>query len=257
MIPHIKSSALVIAATLMTTIILESLGQDAPSKKTYSPTGQEATLSGTITFEGIPPKPRRIDMSADPICYEHNPNPETEWFVVNNEKLANVLVYVSSKTLDAYQFASPTAQASLEHKGCRYEPHVMGIQTGQLLKITNSDHTQHNTHPTPRNNGEWNQTQGVGAPAIVKSFSRAELSIPFKDNQHPWEQAYVGVFNHPFFAVSDTNGNYKIEGLPPGLYTIMAWHERLGEKSAEVVLVPGESRYVGFTFGKSDMNSSK
>ena len=167
-----------------------------------------------------------------------------------------MLVYVSSSTFDNYTCETPTSTVVLEHKGCRYEPHVLRMQAGQRLSITNSDSIQHNTHPTPKNNSEWNQTQAPGAPPILKTFQRAEVLIPFRDNHHPWEKAYVGVFSHPFFAVSDALGNYRIEGLPPGSYKITAWHEELGEKTAEVTVVPGESRFVGFTFAATDLKRS-
>jgi hypothetical protein len=254
MFPHLKLLSIVVTATILT-FVLELPWQDPPSnRKAYVPTGLEATLSGTVTFTGNPPRALKIDMSADPSCYEKNPDPKTEWFAVSNEKLANVLVYVTSNTiLENYSFEPPSSAVVMEHKGCRYEPHVLGIQARQPLSIVNSDSTQHNTHPYPKNNGEWNQSQGIGAEPIVKTFERAELLIPFRDNQHPWEKAHVSVFSHPFFAVSDADGNYKIAGLPPGSYKITAWHEKLGEKTVEVVFVPGESRHVGFDFGAADM----
>jgi hypothetical protein len=257
--PFLKQLAVVVTATALATFVLESPGQDPPSnRKAYARTGHEATLSGTVTFTGEPPKALKIDMSADPSCYEGNPDPKTEWFVVSNERLANVLVYATSNTiLDNYSFEPPSSAVVMEHRGCRYEPHVLGIQARQPLSIMNSDSTQHNTHPTPKNNGEWNQSQAIGAEPIVKTFERAELLIPFKDNQHPWEKAYVSVFSHPFFAVSDADGNYKIAGLPPGSYKFTAWHEKLGEKTVEVVFVPGESRHVGFDFGASDLRDYK
>lgn len=255
MFPPLKLLAIAGTATLLVTF---AFGQDPSSnKKPYVLTGQEATLSGTVMFTGKPPQAKDIDMSADPDCYKGNPNPRTEWFVVNSEKLANVLVYVLSSTFDNYTFETPTSTVVLEHRGCRYEPHVLGMQAGQRLSITNSDSTQHNTHPTPKNNSEWNQSQSPGGPPIVKTFQRAEVAIPFKDNQHPWEKAYVGVFSHPFFAVSDALGNYRIAGLPPGSYKITAWHESLGEKTAEVNVVPGESRYVGITFAETDLKNPK
>ena len=129
----------------------------------------------------------------------------------------------------------------------------MGIQTQQPFTIMNSDATQHNTHPTPKNNPEWNISQPAAGAPLGKIFARAELSIPFKDNQHPWEKAYVSVFSHPFFAVSDTEGNYRIEGLPPGSYKLTAWHEKLGEKTVEVVVVPGESKSLTFSFAAADL----
>src|SRR4030095_6262499 len=96
----------------------------------------------------------------------------------------------------------------------------------------------HNTHPVPQNNPEWNQTQPPGSPPLVKTFKRPEKLVPFKDNQHPWQRAYVRVVEHPFFAVSDEQGNFKIEGLPPGQYKVVAWHERFGEKSVDITLLP-------------------
>jgi len=255
MFPHLKPLSITITAILLVIVASKSPGQDPSSnKKVYVRTGQEATLSGAVTFTGKVPKALKIDMSADPTCAQGNVDPTTDWFVVSNDRLANVLVYVSAgATLDNHSFETPSTALVMEHKGCRYEPHVLGLQVNQPLMIINSDNTQHNTHPTPRSNAEWNQSQPEGAPPIVKTFARPELLIPIKCNQHPWEKAYVSVFNHPFFAVSDVDGNFKIEGLPPGSYKITAWHEKLGEKTVEVVVVPGESKSLAFNFTAAEM----
>jgi len=140
----------------------------------------------------------------------------------------------------------PTAEVTLERKGCRFVPHVLGIQTRQILKILNSDPTVHNTHATPKLNYEWNQTQPAEVPAVEKRFLRPELFIPIKDNQHPWQKAYIGVLLHPFFAVSSRDGSYKIGGLPPGEYTIVAWHEKYGEQSFDVSVGRKEQKNIGF-----------
>ena len=217
-------------------------------KPTYKITGSEATLVGTISFMGTPPEPLRIDTSADPICESINPGLTTDLTVVNNQKLANVLVYVRGASLDAYSFDAPSPDVTLEHKGCQYVPHVLGMLTQQTLKIFNSDPTTHNTHPTPKNNREWNQSQPPGAAAIEKRFASPELFIPIKDNQHPWEKAYVAVMDHPFFAVSDESGRFEIRGLPPGTYTLVVWHQSLGEQELEITVGPGELRNADFTF---------
>jgi len=221
-------------------------------KPTYKITGSEATLVGTISFLGIPPEPLRIDTSADPICETVNPGLTTDWLVVNNQKLANVLVYVRGASLDAYSFDAPSPDVTLEHKGCRYVPRVLGMLQQQTLKILNSDPTTHNTHPIPKNNREWNQSQPPGAAAIEKRFASPELFIPIKDNQHPWEKAYVGVFSHPFFSVSGTDGSYNISGLPPDQYTVVAWHEKLGEQTVDVFLAGSEQKSLDFTFKASN-----
>ncbi|HEV7396752.1 MAG TPA: carboxypeptidase regulatory-like domain-containing protein [Pyrinomonadaceae bacterium] len=217
----------------------------------YKPTGNEGAIIGTISFMGIPPEPLRIDTSADPICETINPGLTTDWVIVNDKKLANVVVYVRAESLKSYSFDAPSGDIILEHKGCAYAPHVLGMQTQQTLKIVNSDATFHNTHPVPKNNIEWNQSQPPGTAPIERSLKRAELFVPFKDNQHPWEKAYVGVFTHPFFSVSGIDGSYKISGLPPGEYTVVAWHEKFGEQSASVFVAGNEQKTLDFEFKKA------
>jgi len=235
--------------TILSTVYLKSAtGQNKPI---YKPTGEEASLVGTISFAGVPPEPRQIDMSADPICETVNPESATlptEDVIVTDGKLANVFIYVrAADPLDAYSFDAPSTEVTLEHKGCRYVPHMLGLQTEQTLKILNSDPTTHNTHPTPKNNREWNQSQMPGA-VIEQRFASPELFIPIRDNQHPWERAYVGVFSHPFFAVSNKDGGYRIAGLPPGQYTIVAWHEKYGEQKIDISVGSREQRTLDFTF---------
>jgi hypothetical protein len=240
---------LLAAGILIGSSLITATNQEKPL---YKATGTEATIVGTISFEGIPPKPLRIDTSADPVCETVNPEATTDWVVVKDHKLANVVVYLQSESLNLYSFDVPSAEVTLEHKGCRYLPHVLGMQTQQTLKVLNSDPTTHNTHPTPKNNREWNQSQPPGAAALEQRFAWPELFIPIKDNQHPWEKAYVGVFSHPFFAVSSADGTFRISGAPPGQYTVVAWHERLGEQTVDVFLAGSEQKTLDFTFKASD-----
>jgi hypothetical protein len=206
----------------------------------YAKSGNEGTISGKIAFNGTAPEPKKIDTSADPVCAQKNPNAATEDTVVKDGKLANAFVYIKDgttadgKKIGDFSFDTPTTAATLDQNGCHYKPHVLGVQTNQKINITNSDPTQHNIHPTPKNNQEWNQSQGSGAPPIEKSFAKSEILIPVKCNQHPWMKAYIGVLKHPFFAVSKDDGTYSIAGVPPGKYTVVAWHEKFGEKTMEV-----------------------
>jgi len=221
-------------------------------KPIYKSTGSEGTIVGTTSFVGKPPKPMRIDTSADPVCENLNPNLTTDWVMVTDDKLANVIVYVRAESLNLYSFEAPSTDVTLEHKGCRYMPHVLGMQTQQTLKVLNNDPTFHNTHAVPRNNPDWNKSQPPGAAPLEQRFAWPELFIPIKDNQHPWEKAYVGVFSHPFFSVSATDGTYKISGIPPGQYTVVAWHERLGEQTVDVFLAGSEQKTLDFSFKASD-----
>jgi hypothetical protein len=126
MISHLPIPKLAAIMTALFAVAALSTGQDAgvASKKPYTRNGSEVTLSGTISLTGKRPKPRKIDTSADPICTEANPNLTTDWVAGHKGKLANVFVYVKSATLDAYTFDLPESAAILEHKGCRFVPHL-------------------------------------------------------------------------------------------------------------------------------------
>jgi len=220
--------------------------------------GATGTITGVISFNGAPPAPKKIDTAADPVCGQKNPNLVTDDTVVTDGKLANVFVYVSEgsveggKKIGDYAWNPPATAVQLDQNGCHYKPHVLGIQVNQNLTITNSDATQHNIHPTPKLNPEWNQTQSAGQGPIEKKFARAETLIPVKCNQHPWMKAYIGVLKHPLFAVSAENGTFEIKGVPPGTYTVSAWREggADGQTQKMQVTVPANgSAKADFAFG--------
>lgn len=240
-------SLLLLTSLLIHSHVRSNPPQDDAEKPLYYTTGNEASIVGTISVTGTIPKPLRIDTSADAVCTELAREPETESFVSNENKLKNVFVYLKGESLRNYRFAVPTFEPTLQHDKCRYSPHVMGLQVGQPLRIMNIDPTVHNTHPTPKVNQEWNFSQPPNTPAVVKKFIRPEVLIPFKCNQHPWEKAYVGVLNHPYFAVSDGLGRFEIRNVPPGVYKLVVWHEILGEQEQDLTLIAGEIRNADFT----------
>ena len=228
--------------------------------------GPTGTISGVISYNGTPPAPKKIDTTADPVCGQKSPNLSTDDTVVKDGKLANTFVYVKEGTVEAgkkigdYAWPTPTSEVQLDQNGCHYAPHVLGVMVNQKLKITNSDATQHNIHPTPKLNAEWNQTQANGAPPIEKAFTRAEVLIPVKCNQHPWMKAYIGVLKHPLYAVSSDTGAFEIKGVPPGTYTVVAWREggANGEEKTMQVTVPANgSAKADFSFGAAATSSTK
>jgi plastocyanin len=219
-------------------------------------TGPTGSIAGVITFVGTPPAPKKIDTSADPVCGQKNPNLSTDDTIVKDGKLANVFVYIKEGTADGgkkigdYSWPTPTTPVQLDQNGCHYAPHVLGVQVNQKLHITNSDATQHNIHPTPKLNQEWNQTQSSGQAPIEKAFARAEVLIPVKCNQHPWMKAYIGVMKTPFFAVSSDTGAFEIKGVPPGTYTVVAWKEGGAgtEKTMQVTVAANGAAKADFSF---------
>lgn|SRR5579871_201471 len=203
------------------------------------------TISGVVNLKGQPPKMKALDMTADPGC-PTGPQP-AEVVVANAGKLANVFVYVK-EGLPQGSFAVPTEPVGLDQKGCRYNPHILGIMAGQALKITNTDTADHNIHDMPSNNPPFNESQMPTDKPVMKKFPNAEMMIPVQCNQHPWMRAYINVMSHPYYAVSAADGSFEIKNLPPGEYTIAAVHERFGEQTMKVKVGPKESVKAPFVY---------
>jgi plastocyanin len=158
-----------------------------------------------------------------------------------------VFVYVKDGLGDRV-FPVPATPVVLDQKSCRYVPHVMGIQVGQTLDILSSDNTLHNVHAMPERNREFNQAHQLAGIKHTHVFSTKEVMIPFKCDVHKWMNAYIGVLDHPFYAVTGANGTFELKGLPPGMYTIEAWHEKLGTQTQTVTVGEKQTSDVAFTF---------
>jgi plastocyanin len=226
----------------------ESTTQQATSGTPPPPAAGNVT--GRIHFAGTPPTPRTIRMASDPNCLRYGQTIESEVVVVGPDGgLQNVFVYVKDGLGD-WSFPVPSAPAVLDQDGCRYEPRVLGVQVNQPLEIVNSDPTFHNVNARPRENTEFNFGQHTAGQRDTRTFTRQEVMVPFRCDVHGWMIAYVGVVPHPFFAVTGADGQFTLEGLPAGTYTIEAWHEQLGTQTQTVTVAEGESPVVQFTFAE-------
>jgi plastocyanin len=161
--------------------------------------------------------------------------------------LQDVFVYVKDG-LGNLRFPIPSNTVVLDQKGCHYTPHVVGVQVGQALDVLNSDPTLHNVHAVPASNQEFNTGLPLAGLKHTHRFSTREVMVPFKCDVHPWMSAHVGVLDHPFFAVTNADGAFELKGLPPGTYTVEAWHERLGTQTQMVTIGAKETGTATFEF---------
>lgn len=221
----------------------------SPSASPVDP-ATAATISGAVMLEGTPPPARVIRLDGDPTCASLNQGSErqTEFLLVGEgNALQNVFVYVKDG-LGTIAFPSPTEPVVIDQQKCRYVPHVLGIQAGQPLAIRNSDPLLHNVRADGQINQPFNLGQPIQGITMTRVFSTREVMVPFKCDVHAWMTAYVGVLDHPFYAVTNGSGQFSLAGVPPGTYTIEAWHETLGTQTQQVTIGAKEATRVSFTF---------
>jgi plastocyanin len=208
-----------------------------------------ATVTGKVIFDGAAPAAKVTKTDSDPVCAAAaaSEKPEvTQEVVVTDGKLANVFVYVSEGVDGA--IAPPEKPVEIDQQGCRYHPHVVGCIVGQKVEFKNSDPTLHNVHPTPKLNPGFNLAQATQGKVDLKSFANAEVMIPISCDVHGWMRSYLAVLPHPFFATTGTDGAFTIKDLPPGSYTLTAWHEKYGEQKQKIEVKAKETKDISFSF---------
>ena len=206
------------------------------------------SIKGKVSFDGEAPQRRQLQMSADPKCEAANPGGRLgEVYVVENGALQNVFVYVKDG-LTGQTFPVPSEPVTLDQKGCMYSPHVLGIMVGQELQIGNSDDTLHNVHSLPEKSKQFNNAMPMKGMTIKKKFTAPEVMVRFKCDVHPWMSAYVGVLEHPLYAVSGPDGTFEIKNVPDGSYTVEAWHEAAGAQTQQVTVAGDAPGTADFSF---------
>lgn len=210
-------------------------------------------ISGKVFFDGAAPESVKLDMKMDPACAKLYSGPvfSEEALVSSDGGLKNVFVYVK-EGLEGRSFPAAETPVVLNQEGCRYSPRVFGIQTGQILELTNRDATIHNVRATAKEQKSFNLGMPMKQMKMTRQFEKQEVMVPFKCDVHPWMRAYAGVLDHPFFAVTDESGAFTLRGLPAGDYTLEAWHEKFGTRPLKITVTEGaETPAAEFRFSAS------
>ena len=214
-----------------------------------NPSGQ-TTLKGKVSLPaGLIVERPMIAVRGNPECAVFHPDGKipSESLVVNaNGGVENTFIYVK-EGLENYKSEAPTEPVQIDNRGCMYVPHVAGVQVGQPVNFTNSDPTLHNVHATAQNNKSFNIGLPFSGMKQTKTYEKPEIMVHLKCDVHPWMNGYLGVLDHPFFSVTDADGNFEIKNLPPGKYTVEAWHEQLGVQSQTIEIKPQEAKELNFT----------
>lgn len=208
-----------------------------------------ADVTGKITLKGKPPEEKVIEpLKADAVCGGlHKGIPKTRLYVVGSAgELADTIVYIKAGLPEGKTYDVPTASVELDQVACEYVPYVVAVQAKQKLVIKNSDPTLHNINAAGlKNNKPFNEAQAGNGPEKTKTFDNPERFASFACNVHPWMFSYVSVFEHPYFALTGKDGSFKLGNVPPGDYTIEAWHRKAG-KVEKKIKVGADSQVVDF-----------
>ena len=211
------------------------------------------SVTGTILVSGAAPRNKPINMITVPRCAEMHSTPAmTEGFAPgDNGTLQNVVVYLQGD-FSAYSFPPARAPAEVDQKGCIYAPHVVAVMTGDPLEITSKDAVSHNINAVSQFHQGWNETQMPAGPPTMRRFAAPEIPITVTCNMHPWMRFYVAVVDHPYFQVTGKDGQFALRNVPPGTYTLTAWHETFGTKKQTVVVQPKQEQKISLTFTDRD-----
>jgi plastocyanin len=209
-----------------------------------------SSVTGTITFDGKAPNLKPLAMDADPACAKKHSKPVPAEMLVlgNGNTMGNILVWVSKGLPAGKTWPAPKTPVTLDRKGCVYVPHVMGIMVGQPYRILNSDGILHNVHTLPKINKSFNRAMPANVKEASTTFEKPEPIFQIKCDVHPWMSSYIGVFTHPFYSVTATDGKFTLSGLDAGTYEISAWHERLGTQTASVTVSGSDTKTQNFKF---------
>jgi plastocyanin len=189
-------------------------------------------VSGTIRYDGVPPKRNRIFMDEASRKLHDSPPLDESLLISADGGLANVFVYV--KNAPEGEYPMPSEPAIIDQQRSVFEPRIQGFRVGQTVQMKNGDPFIHNVRSLSRANPIFNIVQPAGTPDREKIFEKAEGPITIKCDFHRWMTAHLWVMDHPFFAVTDAHGKFSIPDLPPGEYTLASWHELLGTQEVTI-----------------------
>ena len=214
------------------------------------------TIKGHVRLSGKLPGNPIIRMGMDPMCSKINAGKRIlqEYVVATVDgSLANVFVRLQG---NVPQTPISTQPVIIDQRGCVYAPRVVGVRAGQVLQIKNSDALMHNVHGLSGKDNSFNVGQPAASMVYQWKAKNEEIMVHLKCDIHNWMNAYIGVVTNPYFAVSDTMGTFQIDKVPPGTYTLQAWHERFGALTKTITVKAGAATTVDFTYTGNEKSSS-
>ena len=228
--------------------VMVTLTMSGPDRVASAQAAARGTIKGHIRLSGEEPGNPVIRMGKDPMCAAINRGKQVVQEAVLaslDGSLANVFVRLQG-TLPPTPV--PNEPVTIDQRGCVYVPRVMGIRVGQTLQVRNDDELLHNVHSLSVKNNTFNVSEPKAGMVQQFKMKDEEVMLRIKCDVHSWMTTYVGVVSNPYFAVTSKAGTFEIANVPPGAYTIQAWHERYGPVMKTVTVRPGAATTVDFSY---------
>ena len=230
-------------------VLAASIGAGAVDAAPQAGTG---SIKGHIRLMGKLPGNPIIRMGMDPMCSKMNAGKRViqEYVVATADgSLGNVFVRLKG---NFPQTPVPTQPVIIDQVSCVYTPRIVGARVGQTVQIKNSDSLLHNVDALSGQGNGFNIAQPRAGLVYEFKPKKEEVMLHLKCDVHNWMNAYIGIVTNPYFAVSNTMGNYQIDRVPPGTYTIEAWHERFGLVSKMITVKAGAVTPFDFTYASNE-----
>jgi plastocyanin len=191
-----------------------------------------ADISGAVVYKGPAPERTKVPVTIDQyICGKEK---DAEDLVLSEKGgVSNAVVWLENPPIGA-KWATPLPKVEMDQKGCVFVPRVAIVPVGGTVDFLNSDRLLHNLHSKSKENATFNRTQPHGRTISV-TFTKPEI-VAITCDLHSWMRSWVVVAEHPFYAVTDQAGAFRIPNVPPGKYRLRMWQEALGDASREVVV---------------------
>ena len=198
---------------------------------------QWGTIKGRVVWAGGPiPKPEAIDSSKEPMCKAKDGGPITRnTWVINpqNNGIRYAVVWLRTEEdkgklpvhPDLAKIADKDKEVEVDQPCCMFEPPVVALREGQVLVAKNSSKIGHNVDWKGLQPSQGNNTLVPGGGKIEIKPKPSQFQLTISCGIHPWMKGYAWVFEHPYFCVTDADGNFEINNAPVGKYRMVVWHE--------------------------------
>jgi carboxypeptidase family protein len=207
------------------------------------------TIAGTVKFDGIAPKPTRLEIGKDKeVCSAHLLFDQS-LVVGSGGGISNAVITVTDIARGVAM--KPLSSVIFDQKGCQYAPHVIAFPAGSTVKVLNSDGILHSVHTESSINPVVDMAQPGFKKVLTVIIAKPE-TIEVTCDAHNWMEGWWYAVGNPYYALTDRTGHFTITNVPSGTYSLRVWQEKLGTLTRKVTVVAGAPVTADFTYESAE-----